>query len=299
MEPSLTAAPPTATAGPTRTFGQAIQATLRNLVRQPLPAVGLTIVLIILVVAVFAPIIAPYPYDAISRDVRQPPSPAHWFGTDSLGRDVFSRVVYGARDILVLPAIITFLAVTIGMTIGLLLAYRGGWLDTVGSRFLDGLLAIPALLLALVVLGTVGSSPAGLIGVIVLLYVPLVARVVRSAALGLRSAGYVEAARLRGEPLPWMLFRELLPGVMPALVVEGALRFAYAIFLVTSLGFLGLGVQPPSPDWGRMVNEARASFDQAPWALWFPAAAIALLVIAVNLLSDGLRRVFRTEGSAR
>jgi peptide/nickel transport system permease protein len=267
--------------------------------RQRLPALGLIIVVLIVLVALFAPILAPFPYDAISRDILQPPSPAHWFGTDSLGRDVLSRVVYGARDILVLPVLITVLSVTLGATLGLAMGYRGGWFDTVSSRLLDGLLAIPALLLALVVLGTVGSSPAGLIGVVVLLYIPLVARVVRSAALGLRSTGYVEAARLRGESLRWILFRELLPGVMPALVVEGALRFAYAIFLVTSLGFLGLGVQPPSPDWGRMVNEARASYDLAPWALWYPAAAIALLVISVNLLSDGLRRVFRTEGSAR
>jgi peptide/nickel transport system permease protein len=282
-----------------RSFRGAAGAVIRELTRQRLPALGLFAILVIVGVAVFAPIIAPYPYDQISRDILQPPSTAHWFGTDSLGRDVFSRVVYGARDILVLPAIVTALAVTLGASLGLAMGYRGGWFDTVSSRLLDGLLAIPALLLALVVLGTVGSSPAGLIGVIVLLYVPLVARVIRSAALGLRSAGYVEAARLRGESLGWILFRELLPGVMPALVVEGALRFAYAIFLVTSLGFLGLGVQPPSPDWGRMVNEARATYDQAPWALWYPAAAIALLVISVNLLSDGLRRIFRTEGSAR
>ncbi|MFN8378800.1 MAG: ABC transporter permease [Anaerolineae bacterium] len=282
-----------------RSAWNAARTALHELTRQRLPTIGFIILITVVVVAVFAPIIAPYPYDQISRDMRQPPSPAHWFGTDSLGRDVFSRVVYGSRDILVLPLIVTTLAVTLGASLGLAMGYRGGWFDTTLSRMLDGLLAIPALLLALVVLGTVGSSSVGLIGVIVLLYVPLVARVVRSAALSLRHTGYVEAARLRGESMRWILFRELLPGVMPALVVESALRFAYAIFLVTSLGFLGLGVQPPSPDWGRMVNEARASYDQAPWALWYPAAAIALLVIAVNLLSDGLRRVFRTEGSAR
>jgi peptide/nickel transport system permease protein len=130
----------------------------------------------------------------------------------------------------------------------------------------------------------------------VLLYTPIVARVVRSATLNLRAAGYIEAARLRGERTPYILFREILPGVLPALAVEAALRFSYAIFLTASLGFLGLGVQPPSPDWGRMVNEARGFFAQAPWALWFPAGAIALLVIGVNLLSDGLRRVLRREG---
>ncbi|MCS7072387.1 MAG: ABC transporter permease, partial [Anaerolinea sp.] len=157
-------------------------------------------------------------------------------------------------------------------------------------------LAIPALMLALVMLGTIGPSAPGLVIVIVLLYTPIVARVVRSATLNLRGAGYIEAARLRGESNWYILLRELLPGVLPALIVEASLRFSYAIFLTASLGFLGLGVQPPSPDWGRMVNEARDSYSQTPWALWFPAGAITLLVIGVNLLSDGLRRVFRYEG---
>ncbi|HYO87749.1 MAG TPA: ABC transporter permease [Candidatus Limnocylindrales bacterium] len=283
----------------TSRVGRAIWSALREIASRPLPLIGLTVITAFVLVAIFAPLIAPYPFDAISRDAHQPPSTAHLFGTDSLGRDVFSRVVFGSREILVLPAITTALALVLGVSLGLAMADMAGWFDTIASRLMDGLLAIPALLLALVVLGSVGSSSAGLIFVIVLLYVPLVARVVRSAALGLRSAGYVEAARLRGEPRTYILFREILPGVLPAVIVEGALRFSYAIFLVTSLGFLGLGVQPPSPDWGRMVNEARDSFDQAPWALWFPAAAIAMLVIAVNLLSDGLRRVFRYEGPLR
>jgi peptide/nickel transport system permease protein len=136
----------------------------------------------------------------------------------------------------------------------------------------------------------------GIIIVIVLLYTPIVTRVIRSATLNLRDSGYVEAARLRGESTAYILFREILPGVLPALTVEAALRFSYAIFLTASLGFLGLGVQPPSPDWGRMVSEARVNFAQTPWELWFPAAAIAILVIGVNLFADGLRRVFRYEG---
>ena len=151
------------------------------------------------------------------------------------------------------------------------------------------------MVLALVMLATIGPSSWGIVAVIVLLYTPIVTRVIRSATLGLRSAGYVEAARLRGESTAYILFREILPGVLPALAVEAALRFSYAIFLTASLGFLGLGVQPPSPDWGRMVYEARLD-ERAPWAMWFPAAAIALLVISVNLTADGLRRVFRYEG---
>jgi peptide/nickel transport system permease protein len=277
--------------------GFSLRAVLLGLTGRPLPLVGTVLVVFFLVVAVLGPWIAPYDYAEMIRGAaRQPPSAEYVFGTDHLGRDVFSRVVYGAREIITIPLISTSLSVVFGASLGLLLGYVGGWLDEIAARLLDSLLSIPALVLAMVMLGTLGPSPAGIVIVIVLLYTPIVARVVRSATLALRSAGYVEAARLRGESLPYILFRELLPGVLPALAVEAALRFSYAIFLQASLGFLGLGVQPPSPDWGRMVNEARGTYAQVPWALWFPSGAIALLVIGVNLLSDGLRRVFRREG---
>lgn len=270
---------------------------IRQLARQPLSLLGSLLVALFIILAIFGPVIAPYRYDTVIRGAaRQPPSAEHLLGTDRLGRDVFSRVVWGARDIIGLPTITTALSVLFGACLGLLIGYFGGWLDEVVSRALDSLLAIPALVLALVMLGTIGPSPVGIIFVIVLLYTPIVARVVRSATLNLRTQGYIEAARLRGESTAYILFREILPGVLPALAVEAALRFSYAIFLTASLGFLGLGVQPPSPDWGRMVNEARDSVSQTPWALWAPAGAIALLVIGVNLLSDGLRRVFRHEG---
>ncbi|MCL4246976.1 MAG: ABC transporter permease [Anaerolineae bacterium] len=262
-----------------------------------MPLVGTLIVTFFIALALFGPQIAPFRFDEIIRGAaRQPPSSTYWFGTDHLGRDVFSRVVWGAREIITIPLITTFLCVTLGATIGMFIGYVGGWVDEIVARLLDSLLAIPALVLAMVMLGTIGPSVAGIIIVIVLLYTPIVARVVRSATLNLRAAGYIEAAKLRGENIAYILFREILPGVLPALAVEAALRFSYAIFLTASLGFLGLGVQPPSPDWGRMVNEARSTFSLTPWALWFPAAAIGLLIIGVNLLSDGLRRVFRREG---
>ncbi len=275
----------------------ALTSTVMQIVRRPLSLIGALIVVFFIVIAIFGPMIAPYRYDAIIRGAaREAPSAEHVFGTDRLGRDVFSRVLWGAREIIALPALTTVLAVIFGTIIGLIAGFFGGWIDEVISRIMDSLLAIPALVLALVMLGTIGSSPLGIVFVIVILYTPIVARVVRSSALSMRSYGYIEAAQLRGESLPYILFREILPGVLPALVVEASLRFSYAIFLTASLGFLGLGVQPPSPDWGRMVNEARDSFTQTPWALWFPAGAIALLVIGVNLLSDGLRRIFRYEG---
>ncbi len=286
----------------TATGGNPLLNTLGKLVRRPLSLFGTAVVLMFLLLAVIGPTIAPFKYDELARDSngtiqrRAAPSAEFPFGTDHLGRDVFSRVLWGAREIILIPGIATVLAVALGTSLGLLIGYYGGWLDEIVSRILDSLLAIPALVLALVMLATVGTSPVGIIIVIVLLYTPIVTRVIRSATLNLRSTGYVEAARLRGDSTAYILFGEILPGVLPALAVEGALRFSYAIFLTASLGFLGLGVQPPSPDWGRMVNESRAQFERVPWALWYPAGSIALLVIGVNLMADGLRRIFRYEG---
>lgn len=271
---------------------------LRRLAARPLSLLGLVIVSFFLLIALIGPLVAPYEFDSLIRGAaRQPPSSLYWFGTDKLGRDVFSRVLWGAREVIAIPGIATSIAVVLGTALGLALGYFGGWIDEVISRVLDSLLSIPALLLALVMLGTIGPSPVGIVIVIVLLYVPIVTRVIRSATLNVRSSGFIEAARLRGESNWYILFRELLPSVLPALTVEAALRFSYAIFLTASLGFLGLGVQPPSPDWGRMVNEAREGYARTPWALWFPAGAIATLVIGVNLLADGLRRIFRYENA--
>jgi peptide/nickel transport system permease protein len=268
-----------------------------QLVQRPLSLVGTAIFVLFIFLAIFGPSIAPHQFDELVRGAqRQAPSLEFPFGTDRLGRDVYSRVLWGAREIILIPGIATVIAIALGTIIGLTVGYYGGWVDEIVSRALDTLLAIPALVLALVMLGTIGPSNIGIILVVVLLYVPIVTRVIRSATLNIRASGYIEAAKLRGESTAYILFREILPGVLPALAVEGALRFSYAIFLTASLGFLGLGVQPPSPDWGRMVAEARPNFSRTPWELWFPAAAIAVLVIGVNLMADGLRRSFRYEG---
>ena len=156
-------------------------------------------------------------------------------------------------------------------------------------RFFDSMLAIPALLLALLLLGTIGPSRNSVLVVIVVVYTPIVARVVRSVVLSVKTRGYVEASLLQGESTFAILLRDILPATIPAIAVESALRFSYAIFLVASLGFLGIGIQPPSPDWGLMVKEARAHVTQIPWAMYFPAGAIALLVIGVNLTADGIK----------
>jgi peptide/nickel transport system permease protein len=274
----------------------------RKLARRPLSLAGTIIVLIFVLLAIFGPAIAPYGYREVVRDADgqrlryAPPSADHIFGTDGDSFDVFSRVIWGAREIIILPGIATTLSIFIGAAFGLTLGYVGGWLDEIASRILDSLLSIPALVLALVMLGTLGPSDVGIVLVVVLLYVPIVTRVIRSATLNVRSLGYVEAAKLRGESTLYILSREIFPAVLPALAVEGALRFSYAIFLIASLGFLGLGVQPPSPDWGRMVEVARSTVNRAPLTLYAPAGAIALLVVGVNLMADGLRYIFRYDG---
>jgi peptide/nickel transport system permease protein len=271
---------------------------LRGLYSKSASAFGTTVFLLFIILAIFGPLIAPYGSNQqIVTDASQAPSVTHWFGTDNLGRDVFSRVVLGSRDILALAGLGTVLALVSGVSFGLLSGYLGGWFDEILMRFFDSLLAMPALLLSLLLLGTLGPSRQSILIVIVIAYTPIVARVVRSVVLSVKTLGFVEAARLQGEPLGSILFREILPSVLPALAVEAALRFSYAIFLVASLGFLGVGVQPPSPDWGLMVKEARTSAIQMPWALFFPAGAIALVVIGVNLMADGLKRVWQTPGS--
>lgn len=271
---------------------------LRQLFVKPASAVGTSIFLLFVFLALFGPVLAPYGLnEQIALDARQGPTAAHPFGTDTLGRDVFSRVLYGAREILVLTGLGTLLAVIAGTFFGLISGYMGGWVDEVIMRFFDSLLSLPALLLALLLLGTLGRTGSSVLIVITVVYTPIVARVVRSVVLSVKSKGFVEAARLQGESLTRILFREILLTALPALTVEAALRFSYAIFLVASLGFLGVGVQPPSPNWGLMVKEARVAVSQTPWALYFPAAAISIVVIGVNLMADGLKRVLQAPSS--
>lgn len=279
--------------------------TFRKLFQKPSTVIGSALTLIFLIIALIGPFIAPYTATETSSDVRAAPSLNHWFGTDHLGRDVFSRVLIGTQSILFLAGVGTLLAVIIGTFLGLLSGYWGGWFDEILMRFFDSLLAIPAMLFALLLLGVIEAASVGtsrsflsnlsVLLVIAIVYIPIVARVVRSEVLSLKEKDFVEAARLRGESLLFILFREILPSVLPALSVEAALRFSYAIFLVASLGFLGIGVQPPMPNWGLMVNEARIFVSLAPWSLYFPVAAIAALVISVNLMADGLKNILQSS----
>lgn len=287
----------TIAAGAIPTGGRRPLAVLAELYRKPASSLGTSIVLIFLLVALLGPLLAPFGANQqLAAEARQPPSSRHWFGTDHLGRDVFSRVALGAREILVFAGVGTLSAVGLGTSLGLLGGYQGGLFDELLNRLFDGLLAIPALLLALLLLGSIGPGQIGVLVVIVLVYTPIVARVVRSVVIAVKPRSFVEVARMQGESLSWILFREILPSALPALAVEAALRFSYSIFLIASLGFLGVGVQPPNPNWGLMVSEARQHVFQTPWALYVPAAAISGLVIGVNLTADGLRRALQAPG---
>jgi len=269
----------------------------RRLRRYPATAIGAMIVGFFLLMAVIGTWVAPYGYaDQKLSERLQPPSAQHLLGTDQFGRDILSRILIGSRDVFIVAGSGTVLAVLLGLTLGLLAGYYGGLIDDIAMRLVDVLLALPPLLLAMIILGSLGPSRANVVFVVGFLYIPMVARVVRSVVLDLKTRQFVEAARLRGERRAYIMFRELLPNVLPPLAVEASMRFSYAIFLVASLGFLGLGVQPPSPDWGLMVGEARTYFQQAGCVLLFPAGAIALLVVGVGFLSDGLRRMLLPGG---
>ncbi|MHC4388048.1 MAG: ABC transporter permease [Planctomycetota bacterium] len=271
--------------------------TWRRLKRYPATLIGFLIVGFFLLMALIGQWVAPYGYsDQELSDRLQPPSRQYLLGTDQFGRDVLSRVLVGSRDVYIVAGSGALLAVLLGLTVGLIAGYFGGAVDEILMRLIDVLLAMPPLLLAMIVLFSLGTSRINVVLVVGFLYIPMVSRVVRSVVLDLKTRQFVEAAKLRGESSLYIMFREILPSVMPPLAVEASMRFSYAIFLVASLGFLGLGVQPPSPDWGLMVGEARNYFSQAQWALLAPAGAVIILVIGVAFMSDGLRRMLLPGG---
>jgi peptide/nickel transport system permease protein len=224
-----------------------------------------------------------------------PPDGDHWFGTDSLGRDIFSRVIVGARDILTIAPLATLLGTVIGTTVGLIVGYFRGIVDDTVSRLVDAVLALPLIILAVICLVALGPSNVTVVVVIGLVFSPIIARTVRTAVMLERELDYVAAAKLRGENAFYIMFIEILPNVMPPILVEATVRLGYAIFTVATLSFLGFGIQPPSPDWGLAISESYGMINGgAWWAVLFDAIAIASLVVAVNLVADAIHGVFET-----
>ncbi len=265
----------------------------RLLLRRPTFIVGTAILLFWVVCAVFGHAIAPQ--DPLAQQLlatNKAPSGAHWFGTDQLGRDVFSRVIVGARSILIISFFATLLGTVAGTALGLTMGYLGGVVDIVGGRLVEAVLALPLVVVAFLFVVAVGPSPLTIIIVIGLVFTPLIARTVRSAVMVERQQDYLASARLLGENRAYIMFVEVLPNVLPVVLVEFTVRLGYAIFAIASLSFLGFGVQPPIPDWGADIF---ANYGVLPAGYWwmtlFPALAIASLVIAINLVTDSIEQV--------
>ena len=264
-----------------------------DLAKSPMTAkFGLLVILIYIVVALFAPFIAPYGEAEVFPLPYAPWSSEFVFGTDQIGRDIFSRLIYGARNTVGIAVATTALAFIIGGVLGLAAAIARGWLDQLLSRTVDVLMAIPSLIFALVLLSIFGSTVTNLIIIIAVLDSTRVFRLTRAVSINVVVMDYVEAARLRGEGLIWIMRREILPNIMPPLIAEFGLRFCFVFLTIAALSFLGVGIQPPTADWGSMVRENASLIQFAQYDITagltplLPAAAIAILTVAVNFVVD-------------
>ena len=263
---------------------------LRRMIRSPQGALGMLLVGLIFVVVVIGPAIAPHDPEIFSPLLRyKDPSPEFWLGTDQYGRDILSRLLYGARATVVMAVFATGLGTLVGAFIGTTSAYLGGRSDEIIMRTVDAVMSIPSLLLALLIVTLLGKSSTNALLAIAIAFTPGMARVTRSVALTVRKQDYVNAAIARGESPLFVVWREMLPNVVAPIVVETTVRVAFAVMLFATLSFLGLGAQPPAPEWGLMVSEARRYMHLSVWMLLWPALAVAWVAIGFNLLGDGLR----------
>ncbi|MFC1953365.1 ABC transporter permease [Chloroflexota bacterium] len=275
-------------------FWHSILYWFRLALRTPAGRIGLPIVLLYVMLALIGPVLAPYPAtDFHVANQLEGPSLQFWLGTDQFGRDILSRVMSGARSIIGISVAGAILGIILGSFVGMSSGYKGGKTDEVVMRIMDGLMSFPSLLMALLILTSLGANGLNIILTIGIVFIAPVSRVMRSITLSLKTQEFVQSARMRGENQAYIIFREILPNAIPVLIVEGSVRLSYAILMASSLGFLGLGVQPPSPDWGLMISESRRFIVIAPWVALAPSAAVASLVIGVNLLTDGIRQARR------
>ena len=253
-------------------------------------AIGSAVLIFFVLIALFANWVAPYdPISVVPEGGKQPPSRAHLMGTDLLGRDILTRVIFGARLSLLIGLVSVCIGATLGTIIGLGAGYYGGWLETVTMRVMDAMLAFPGILLALTVVVALGSGIVNVMIAVGVATIPGYARLVRGTVLSAKENVYVEAARVMGCPSTRIMFRHILPNVIAPVIVLSTLRFGIAILSAAGLSFLGLGAQPPTPEWGLMVSMGRTYLGKAWWMSTFPGLAITVAVIAINLMGDGLR----------
>jgi peptide/nickel transport system permease protein len=270
---------------------------LRRFLSRPVAVGGLVVIVVFIGVAAFAPLISPYDPIATSwTTIRKAPSALHWMGTDENGRDVLSRVIFGARASLLAGVISVLIAAGVGVPAGLLAGFAGGWTDALLSRVVDAMLACPFLILAIALAAFLGPDLTNAMIAIGVSTAPRFMRVARAATLDAASNEYVEAARAIGNPAWRVAVRHVLPNIVPPLLVQGTLSIAQAIIAEASLSFLGLGQQPPDPSWGSMLNSAQRFLSQAPWLAVFPGVAIFLCVLSFNLVGDGLRDALDPRG---
>ncbi len=263
---------------------------MKRFLRNRLAVLGLIIIVLLILMAVLAPVITPAPPAAQNlRERLLPPSGEHWFGTDEYGRSVFSRVVYGARVSLLTGTIPVLVAGVIGTLLGLLAGFYRGWLDNVLMRVMDVLLAFPSILLALAIVGALGPGLTNAVIAVAVVSIPEYARIVRSVVLGTREEEFVQAAAAVGVRTPGKMFRHILPSALGPLSVQASLGVGFAILSLAGLSFLGLGIQPPAADWGEMLNRGRRFLPDSDWLLIFPGLFISLTVLGFNLLGDGIR----------
>ena len=263
---------------------------LRRLLRRRFAAFGLAVIVLFVALALFAPLVAPYDPLATSWGaIRKPPGAEHWFGTDEIGRDVASRVIFGARASLLAGVVSVLISLSIGIPIGLLAGYAGGKVDMLISRLTDAVLACPFLILAIALAAFLGPSLTNAMIAIGISATPVFVRLTRGQTLAIKAEDFILAARAIGNPSWRIALRHVLPNVVPALIVQATLAIAAAVIAEASLSFLGLDQQPPAPSWGSMLNTAKNYIDNAPWMAIWPGLSIFLLVLSFNLVGDGLR----------